>query len=142
MAQRTGPDEPPIEPRVVFNRSDCPYGCGEMLPATFRWQVTLCRRCGRSMHRLGDAIDEEGRLLWPPASVPRPPEAGQPDVEVEYVVDEAEAVARRAATRHFGDASHDRACREQLLVLLIGLILVVVVLALIVYVVVSAISGS
>ena len=82
--------------RIVFNRSDCPYGCGAELPSKLRWQATPCPRCGRPLHPLGSVSDDEGRVLWPPASVPRAPEEGQPGVRVEYVVTDEEYHEARA----------------------------------------------
>ena len=123
--------EPPTP--VVYNRSDCPYGCGATLEPGLRWQATPCRRCGRPLYPLDEALDDEGRLLWPPASVPRPPEVGRPGVVVWYVVGEEDAGARKAATQGLRDASHNRACRQQALVLIILLLIAVVVLALALY---------
>jgi hypothetical protein len=126
--------EPPTP--VVFNRSDCPYGCGASLEPSLRWQATPCRRCGRPLYPLNEALDDEGQLLWPPATVPRPPEAGKPGVVVWYVVGEEDAGARKAATQGMRDASHNRACREQILVLIFLLLIVVVALAVALYLVV------
>jgi hypothetical protein len=72
--------------RIVFNRSDCPYGCGAELPPKLRWQVTPCARCRRPLHQRSAIVDEEGRVLWPPEGVPRPPDEGQHGVRVQYVV--------------------------------------------------------
>ena len=121
---------------VVFNRSDCPYGCGASLEPGLRWQATPCRRCGRPLYPLNEAMDDEGRLLWPPASVPRPPEADKTGAVVWYVVGEEEAGARKAATQGLRDASHDRACRQQILALSGLLLILVVVVALALYLVI------
>lgn len=97
MAIASAPMQPKM--RVVYNRADCPYGCGEPLPERLRWQGTPCPRCGRPLHPLGPIDDQEGGILWPPAHIPRPPEAGQPDVTIWYVVREDEAPERKATSR-------------------------------------------
>src|SRR5436190_22791312 len=84
------------DPRIVFNRSDCPYECAAELPPKLRWQVTPCPRCRRPFHTFGSIHDDEGRVLWPPASVPRSPEEGQPGVRVKYVVTAEEAREAKA----------------------------------------------
>ena len=124
-------------PTVVFNRSDCPYGCGAALDANLRWQATPCRECGRPLYPLHEALDNEGRRLWPPETVPRPAEAARPGSDVWYVVGEHDAAARKAATQGLRDDLHDRACREQLLILVALLIAVVAVIGIALYVVVS-----
>lgn len=100
------------EMRVVYNRADCPYGCGEPLPDRLRWQGTPCPRCERPLHPLGSIDDQEGRTLWPPAHVPKAPEAGQPGVTVWYVVREDEVPERKvisgAELRRRVDTSEER----------------------------------
>ena len=77
--------------RIVFNRSDCPYGCGAPLAPDLRWQGTPCKRCGRPLYPLAATTGREGQTLWPPASVPRPPDVGPPGTQVWYVVGEEDA---------------------------------------------------
>ena len=117
--------------RVVYNRADCPYGCGELLPENLRWQGTPCRRCGRPLYPLSSIDDQEGRILWPPAHIPRPPEAGQPDVTVWYVVREDEAPEGKAISRaeiqRRVDKSDERSCTIVIAVL-VSVLLVAVVL--------------
>jgi ribosomal protein S30 len=55
-------------------------------PPKLRWQVTPCARCRRPLHQRSAIVDEEGRVLWPPEGVPRPPDEGQHGVRVQYVV--------------------------------------------------------
>ena len=83
---------------VVFDRADCPYGCGTPLAAGLRWQATPCRGCGRPLHPVGPVVDEDGRQLWPSASVPRPPPVPQ-GTEFWYVVREEDAAERIAIVR-------------------------------------------
>ena len=85
--------------RIVFNRSDCPYGCGAELPPKLRWQATPCPRCGRPLYPLGPVIDEEGRVLWPPANVRRSSEEGQPGVRVQYIVTDIDVQERTELAR-------------------------------------------
>jgi hypothetical protein len=100
--------------RIVFNRPDCPYGCGAALAPDLRWQETPCHRCGRPLFPL-TATEADGQVLWPPPSIPRPAEAGQPDVQIWYVVgeeDAREAIAiSRVQTQRRLDASDEKACR-------------------------------
>ena len=120
------------DPRIVFNRSDCPYGCGAELPPRLRWQSTPCPRCGRTYYTTGAIVDDEGRVLWPPASIPRSPEEGQPDVRVQYVVSDEDyreskaivspAMAREQRRRAQSDERMYLGC---LLVVLVGIVLVV-----------------
>jgi hypothetical protein len=139
------PDE-----RVVYNRADCPYGCGEPLAPRLRWQATPCRRCGRLQYPLREVValadgslDADGdiRVLWPPASVPRPPDADQPGVDVWYVVGEEEA-QEAAAIRNEETGSRVLASEESCLrtcgLLALGLIIVVVVAAVALYFLVIA----
>ena len=110
--------------RVVYNRSDCPYGCGTLLAPDLRWQGTPCEGCGRPLYPLSDVVDGEQRVLWPPAGIPRPPEVGLPGVQVWYVVGEEEARDRialsKASTQRRVDAAEERSC------LVIGLVLILV----------------
>jgi hypothetical protein len=78
---------------VVYNRSDCPYGCGTRLAPNLRWQGTPCQGCGRPLYPLSETRDSKGKVIWPPSDVPRPPEAGLPGVTVWYVVTEEAAPA-------------------------------------------------
>lgn len=119
------------EMRVVYNRADCPYGCGEPLPERLRWQGTPCPRCGRPLHPLGPIDDQEGGILWPPAHIPRPPEAGQPDVTIWYVVREDEAPDRMAISwaelQRRGDMSDER-YRTTVIAVIVSVLLVSVLL--------------
>ena len=128
--------------REVFNRSDCPYGCGAPLDPQLRWQATPCRQCGRPLYPVGEIADPEGRIVWPPANVPRPPEAGLPGVQVWYVVGDEEAQARKAigkaAWEEHAAALEERTCLQTCLLLALVLIIVVVVVALAVYFLVIA----
>jgi hypothetical protein len=95
--------------RVVYNRSDCPYGCGAPLAPNLRWIRTPCHGCGRRLYPLSATVDDDGRVLWPPARIPAPPEAGLPDVVVWYVVgeedyDEANAISTAEYTRRRSEA--------------------------------------
>jgi len=125
------------ELRIVFNRSDCPYGCGAELP-NLRWQRTPCPRCGRPIYQLSSVVDEEGRVLWPTASVPRSPEEGQPGVTVQYVVtgmDDRERielggdVISRTRAPHGVPASQYLGCLLVVVLLLAGVAWVVNLLA-------------
>lgn len=44
-------------------------------------------------------MDGRGRVRWPPARIPSPPEAGLPDVLVWYVVGEEDAAEANAIRR-------------------------------------------
>ncbi len=133
--------------RVVYNRADCPYGCGEPLPERLRWQGTPCPRCGRPLHPLGPIDDQEGGILWPSAHIPRPPEAGQPDVTIWYVVREDEAPERMAISRaeiqRRGDTSDERS-RTTVIAVIVSVLLVsvfLVAMALMYFPVLSATYG-
>ena len=49
--------------RYVYNRSDCPYGCGAPLVPNLRWEATPCQGCGRPLYPLSAKVDEHGRAL-------------------------------------------------------------------------------
>jgi hypothetical protein len=128
--------------RWIFNRPDCPYGCGAPLDSKLRWQATPCHRCGRPLYPAIEVTDLEGRSIWPPASVPRPPEAGEPDVGVYYVITEEEAQAREAIGKPIWEAhraaSKNRACMQTLSCLAAVLFVMLVVVALAFYFLVVA----
>ena len=84
--------------KTVFNRPDCPYGCGTPLASKLRWQATPCRGCGRPLYPVAAVVDDAGRQIWPPSSVPRPPTV-PPDAESWYVVREEDADERTAVLR-------------------------------------------
>ena len=126
------------EPRIVFNRTDCPYGCGAEVPLKLRWHVTPCPRCQRPWHLESSLQDAEGRPLWPAASVPRPPEAGQPGVLIEYVVteeDHRELSAIRASTPEAEQARARRARSDEWTCLGCFVVLVVIVVLVVVAIV-------
>lgn len=54
--------------RERFDRPDCPYGCGESLPAHLTWDVTECPRCRRPIYARQELdIHEHGTTYqWPP----------------------------------------------------------------------------
>lgn len=95
--------------KTVFNRPDCPYGCGAPLAPTLRWQATPCGGCGRPLHPVAAVVDADGRQVWPLASVPGPPTV-PPDAEFWYVVREEDAAERVAILREI--ARHGKKSEE------------------------------
>ncbi len=114
--------------RIVYNRPDCPYDCGEPLPPKLRWQATPCPRCGRALYPLSEVVNDAGEVLWPPAEVPRPSEAGLPSVDVWYVVrkDDGEKGVEiaHADAQHRSDRSENESCSLILIALFVSVAVV------------------
>jgi hypothetical protein len=75
---------------VVYNRTDCPYGCGTALPTRLYRSATPCPGCQRPLYAhwaLHSNSDDRGEL-WPPQDVPRPPLVPPHGAEVWYVIGE------------------------------------------------------
>lgn len=121
------------EVRVLYNRPDCPYYCGEPLPPKLRWQGPPCPRCGRPLYPFSEVVNDAGEVLWPPPVVPRPSEAGLPGVTVWYVVrkDEGEKgveIAEAEAQRR-SDRSENESCSLILIALVVSVAVVVAAVA-------------
>jgi hypothetical protein len=86
-------------PGVVFNRSDCPYGCGTSLPANLRW-TRPCPGCGRTLHPVlpcwpdAGGRGPAGEEVWPTVDVPRLPDPLPPGSQVWYVITDDESAER------------------------------------------------
>src|SRR5512139_4068598 len=95
---------------VVYNRDDCPYGCGRALPLNLRWSATPCRGCERPLYPDSAILGDDGEELWPPADVPRPSVTPPAGAEIWYVVGEQDHGERM---RIWNDMIQDRLARKE-----------------------------
>jgi len=110
--------------RFVYNRSDCPYGCGSPLPHDLRWIKTPCPGCGRPLYPLIAARDDG----WPPAHVPQPFGLLLDDAVLLYVVTDEEAQAKdRVIDKALSD-SEQRGCSQVMTFLAVTAIVIVAAL--------------
>jgi hypothetical protein len=122
---------------IVYNRPDCPYGCGAALAPNLRWQGTPCQGCGRPLFPLTDVVTD-GAVLWPPPRIPGPPENDQPDVQVWFVVGEEDALERRAISNRETQRAIDKSDEGCLLVTIVIVLIGGAVAAVAVYLLVLA----
>jgi len=110
--------------RFVYNRSDCPYGCGSPLPHDLRWIKTPCPGCGRPLYPLTAARND----LWPPPHVPHPSGLLLDDAVLLYVVTEEEARAKDAMLASEDSRIEQRGCSQGMTLLAVTAIVIVAAL--------------